>query len=248
MTPDSAISTTEVLHQLKLSCKLPEIVKEAQKHKIIKEKAIALNLAPSEAELQQAADSFRLQNNLISAEATFDWLNTHSLSTEDFEELIATKAMARKLSETMFAEKAKARFYQDRSDYNKARVYEIVLPQFDLALELFYSIQEREFSFWELAHQHIADPEVRRRGGYRGLVTREELKPEVSAVVFAAKPPQILKPIAVGKQAHLLYVEEVIPAELDEATHQAIIQLIFEEWLESQIAKNPPSLVTSRNN
>jgi hypothetical protein len=47
-------------------------------------------------------------------------------------------------------------------------MYEIVLDDEDLAMELFYGIQEGEMSFYEVAHQYIQDMELRRKGGYRG--------------------------------------------------------------------------------
>jgi len=40
------------------------------------------------------------------------------------------------------------------------------------------------------------------------------MKPEISAVVFAAKPPQVLKPIVTSKGVHLILVEEIIEQKL----------------------------------
>lgn len=234
MTENVSISDSKIIRQLKISGQLPTILKNIYTDKIIKDKAQANKITLDEDELQQVADSFRLQNNLISAEATFNWLRKHNLSTEDFEYLIHSKALATKLAHVLFGENAKAYFYEHKLDYTKAAIYEIVLPQFNLALELFYGIQEREFSFWEIAHQYIENIELRRRGGYRGLLSRNELKPEISAAVFAAQPPQILKPILMEQQAHLIYVEEIIQPELNETLHHQIVDSLFEEWLDRQ--------------
>ncbi len=233
MSEKISISEPEIIQQLKISCQLPKILKDIRIHKIINNTAQVQQVILSEEESQQAADSFRLQNNLISAEATFNWLKKYSLTTEDFEYLINTRALKTKLANFLFADKAEAYFYEHQLDYTKAVIYEIVLPQFDLALELFYGVQEREFSFWEIAHQYIADIELRRRGGYRGLLNRSDLKPEISAAVFAAKPPQVLKPIRVDKQAHLIFVEEIIQPEFNEIRHQ-VIERLFTEWLDKQ--------------
>jgi parvulin-like peptidyl-prolyl isomerase len=45
---------------------------------------------------------------------------------------------------------------------------------------------------------------------------RKELKPEISAAVFAAAPPQVLKPILSAKGLHLILVEEIIQPQLDD--------------------------------
>ena len=233
MSKNVSISDQEIIQQLKFSGQLPTILKDIQIQKIINKTAQIKEITLDEDELQQVADSFRLQNNLISAEATFNWLKKNQLSTKDFEHLIHSQALATKVSHILFAESVESYFYEHKLDYTKAVIYEIVLPKFDLALELFYGIQEREFSFWDIAHQYIEDPELRRRGGYRGFLTRNDLKPEISPTIFAAQPPQILKPILVDKQAHLIYVEEIMQPELNETIRHQIIDHLFQEWLDN---------------
>jgi len=114
-------------------------------------------------------------------------------------------------------------------------MYEVVLDDEDLAMELFYGIQEGEMSFYEVAHQYIQDTELRRKGGYRGIVRRKELKPEISAAVFAAKPPQVLKPIVTSSGVNLILVEEIIQPELDNKLRYQILSDLFAGWLKQQI-------------
>jgi len=114
-------------------------------------------------------------------------------------------------------------------------MYEVVLDDEDLAMELFYAVQEGEMSFYEVAHQYIQDTELRRKGGYRGIVQRKELKPEISAAVFAATPPQVLKPIMTSSGVHLIFVEEIVEPELDNKLHYQILSDLFQEWLNQQI-------------
>jgi parvulin-like peptidyl-prolyl isomerase len=113
-------------------------------------------------------------------------------------------------------------------------MYEVVLEDEDLAMELFYALREGEMSFPEVAHQYIQDKELRRSGGYRGIVRRKELKPEISAAVFAANPPQVIKPIVTAKGVHLIFVEEVIPPVLDDKLRFKILSDLFSEWLKLQ--------------
>jgi parvulin-like peptidyl-prolyl isomerase len=101
-------------------------------------------------------------------------------------------------------------------------------------MELFYGIQEGEMSFYEVAHQYIQDTELRRKGGYRGIVRRKELKSEISAAVFAAKPPQVLKPIVTSSGVNLVFVEELIQPQLDKTLAYKIGTDLFSEWLKQQ--------------
>ena len=64
---------------------------------------------------------------------------------------------------------------------------------------------------------------------------RKELKPEISAAVFAATPPQVLKPIVTSSGVHLIFVEEIIQPELDNKLCYQILSDLFERWLKQQI-------------
>jgi parvulin-like peptidyl-prolyl isomerase len=231
MSENSSISPTEVIRYLKLSRQMPDILQNITNQKIIEKTATEQKVIVSEQELQQAADRFRLENNLFTSKDTLKWLEKHGLSVEEFEESIKTSALSIKLAQHLFSDRVEAYFYEHQANYTKAVIYEIVLTDFNLAMELFFGIQEQEFNFWQLAHEYIQDDELRRRGGYSGIMTRNQLKPEISAAVFAANPPQILKPIAVEKCTHLIYVEEIIQPKLDRKLSYKIITQLFNNWL-----------------
>jgi parvulin-like peptidyl-prolyl isomerase len=114
-------------------------------------------------------------------------------------------------------------------------MHEVVLEDEDLAMELFYSIQEGEMSFYDVAHKYIEDKELRRKGGYRGILYRKDLKPEISAAVFAATPPEVLKPIVTSKGVHLILVEEIIERKLDNWLRNKIATDLFNDWVSNSL-------------
>ena len=235
LTQYEQITPDKIIEHLKFSGQMPNVIKGTIDRQIIKQKAIEENIVIEEEELQQAADRFRYENKLLSSQDTLQWLEKHSLSVTEFEELIKSNTTAQKLAQHCFSDRVEAYFYTHQLDYTKAIVYEIALSDFNLAMELFYGIQEGEFSFWELAHQYIQDDELRRLGGYKGIVTRNQLKPEISAAVFAVdNPPQILKPISIGKYSYLMYVEEIIQPVLEQSLRYEIIHQLFKNWLDKQ--------------
>jgi parvulin-like peptidyl-prolyl isomerase len=229
------ISKDDIFHQFKLSCRIPSVIEEILTRKIIGTAAAELGIEVEPTELQQAADNFRLMHKLKSAAQTWAWLQKYSLSLDDFEELVYTNVISVKLSQHLFADKIERFFVEKQLNYMGAFVYEVVLNDEDLAMELFYALKEGEMSFPEVAHQYIQDPELRRAGGYRGMLRRKDLKPEISAPVFASKPPQILKPIVTSKGVHLILVEELIQPQLDEKLHAQILSDLFSKWLKQQI-------------
>jgi parvulin-like peptidyl-prolyl isomerase len=234
MSQSITISSKDILHQVKLSCQIPSIAKEIVTRKIIVSAAAEVGIKVEIEELQKAADNIRLMSKLKSADDTWAWLQKHGLSLDNFEELIYTNVISGKLAHHLFADKVEPFFVEHQLDYAGVVMYEIVLDDEDLAIELFYALQEGEMSFPEVAHQYIQDTELRRCGGYRGIVRRREMKPEISAAVFAATPPQILKPIVTSKGVNLIFVEELIPPQLDKTLAYKIGADLFSEWLKQQ--------------
>nr|AVH79526.1 hypothetical protein [Synechococcus sp. PCC 9341] len=235
MSSEINITDQEIIKQLKLSGKMPEIIEGIVNRQIITQEGNHVQINVETEELQQAADQFRLANNLQSAEETHKWLEKNQLSVEDFEEMLHFSIVSGKLANHLFADKIEPYFYQNQLNYAKVIMYEVILDDEDLAMELYYAIDEDEMSFWEVAHQYIKDQELKRKGGYLGKVKRQELKPEISATVFAANPPQVLKPIMTSQGVHLIFVEEIIQPKLDEKTHYQILADLFSEWLKKQV-------------
>lgn len=235
MSQAITISAQDILQQVKLACKIPSIVEQIVTQKVVKDAAAEAGIKVEAEELQQAADQIRLISKLKTADETWEWLNKNCLSLDDFEEMVYTNVISGKLAQHLFADKIEPWFVEHQLDYAGAVIYEVVLDDKDLAIELFYALQEGEMSFPEVAQQYIQDTELRRRGGYRGIVRRTEMKPEVSAAVFATKAPQILKPIVGAKGVYLIWVEEVIQPQLDEKLQSQILSDLFKFWVKQQV-------------
>lgn len=229
------ITNEDLLHQVKLSCKIPETIEKIIERKIIISAAQEAGIEVTKEELQQASDQMRAMSQLKDAQATWVWLERYGLSLDDFEEIVYITLISKKLINHLFNEQVEPYFFEHQLDYAGAIIYEIILDDEDEAIELFYEIQEGEISFQEAAQQYIQDTELRRKGGYRGKVNRTEIKPEVSAAVFASMSSQLLKPIVTADGVYLVLVEEIIKPELDQKLHQKIMLDLYSEWLEQQI-------------
>lgn len=235
MSEALTVSQDEIVYEIKFSCQIPSVVESILTRKIIARAAGEAGIKVEPEELQQAADGLRLMNKLTSADATWSWLQKHSFSLDEFEELVYANVISSKLAQHLFTEKVESFFVEHQLDYAQVVMYEIILDDLDLAMELFYALAEGEVSFPQLAHQYIQDTELRRKGGYRGILHRADLRAEISAAVFAASPPQILKPILTSKGVHLILVEELIEPRLSEMLRLKILSDLFSQWLKRQI-------------
>ncbi|MBE7384954.1 MAG: peptidylprolyl isomerase [Leptolyngbya sp. SIO1E4] len=231
------ITPEELLHQIKTLAQIPALEEAIATRRIVQSTAHSLGISATPQELQQAADQFRYRNRLQSTQDTFNWLDRHQLTVDDFEEMIRGNVLFTKLAEHLFSEKVEPYFYEHRRHFEQAVLYEVVFEDEDLALECFYAIQEQEISFPEVAHRYIQDQELRRVGGYRGAISRQDLKSEISPAVFAATPPTVLKPILTAQGSHLIFVEDIIPACLTEALNAQIQTELFKNWLREKSNK-----------
>ena len=231
------ISNEDIIYHLKISCQIPSLLEAIATRKVITETAEKAGITVEIAELQRSADSLRLANKLIKAEETWEWLQKHYLSLDNFEEIAHLNILSTKLAHHLFAEKVEPFFYAHQLNYSAAVTYEVILDDEDLALEIFYALQEGEISFQEIARQYIQNPEIRRAGGYQGIRKRSDFRPEIASLVFAANPPQILKPVITQKGVHIIIVEEIIEPELNEQMRVQILGDLFTNWLKDQVNK-----------
>ncbi|MBE5230175.1 MAG: peptidylprolyl isomerase [Microcystis aeruginosa PMC 728.11] len=235
MSQSITITAEDILKQVKLSLKTSELIEAIITHKVIANTAEEVGIKLEAEELQEMADKYRKMYKLLSEEDTWAWMKKNHLSLDDFEEFVYYQGLASKLAVHLFADKIEPYFYEHQLDYAGVVMYEVVLEDEDLAMELFYSIQEGEMSFYDVAHKYIEDKELRRKGGYRGILYRKDLKPEISAAVFAATPPEVLKPIVTSKGVHLILVEEIIERKLDNWLRNKIATDLFNEWVSNSL-------------
>lgn len=235
MDKNLSISTLDIIHNLKLSCQIPDIIETIASQLIITEAAKKLGIEVTEAELQQEGDRLRLEKKLATAKDTWAWLDKHHLSVKDFEELVYNSLVSKKLANHIFAPQIEKFFYENRVNYEAAVTYEVVFEDRDLAFELFYAVQEGEITFPEIARMCIEEPELRRAYGYQGVKYRKDFRPEIAAAVFANCPPGILKPVTTPKAVYLIWLEDIIEPELDEKLREKIISELFTDWLKKQV-------------
>ncbi|TRV43692.1 MAG: peptidylprolyl isomerase [Microcystis panniformis Mp_MB_F_20051200_S9] len=235
MSKTITITNEDILQQVKLSFKLPEILEEVIKRKIIESVAEEMGFSAETEELQEAADQLRLTHRLVGSDETWQWLEKFGLSLDNFEEVAKIKVLTKKLAKHFLVDKIDPYFYENQLNYSEAVLYEVIVDNEDEAIEIFFTLQEDEITFFDVAQKYIKDKELKRKGGYLGSIKKTDMKPEISAKVFASNPPQLLKPIVTAKGVHLIKVEEIIQPELTESLRYQILADLLGNWLNQQI-------------
>ena len=230
-----SIEPDEIVDFLGKNGQLKEICQKVLHQKIVKQAAQARNLIIEAEEIQEQAERLRRQKHLEKATDALAWLKDQLITADIWEAGIRDCLMAKKLAESIFSKEVEKFFAQNRLDFEQLLLYQIIVPYEQLALEIFYQIEEEEMSFYQAAHIYDIDERRRHQCGYEGKLYRWGLKPNIAAVVFSARPREIIRPIKSDQGHHLLMVEEFIPAELTPETYQSIIDRMFNEWLTSEL-------------
>ena len=235
MTINTEVTDADILEQIKLSCKIPELTEQVMVKRIIQDEAEKAEIELGVSELQAAADNFRARNGLTSAKSTQMWLSINQLSLDEFENIIRLELLGNKLKDVVLADQVEKYFYQHQLEFDRVALSEVILENKELAMELYYAVREGEMKFSDIAGQYIKDVDLRRKGGYLGERQRKDLNPEMFSVFSAANPPQVIKPIASAQGFRLLWVEKIIKAELDEKLYGEIKNQLFVEYLRNKI-------------
>jgi putative peptide maturation system protein len=224
------ISFSEVLKLAKLTGQL-QFIQDAVDAALIRQAATERGLNASDDELQRAADDFRIEHELHTAEATTNWLAEKRLTFEDWESLIELSLIRDKLRERIAAGKVEQHFVENRPAFDSAAISGLVVKDEDVARELRAQIVEDGADFYTLARQYSIDARTKPAGGYSGEVSRELMEAAVEAAVFGAPAGKIVGPFKTDDGWQLIKIESLHLATLTDALRETIKSLLFEEWL-----------------
>lgn len=144
MSIDFNITTEDILEQLKISRKIPEIMEQILTRRIIRAEAKNIGVKVEIPELQDAADLFRAKNRLISAKITERWLEMNQLSLDEFETIIHLELLSEKLKNKVLTDKVEQHFYQHQLDFG----WNNLSGNSVSAIHRIFKWQNDEFGIW----------------------------------------------------------------------------------------------------
>lgn len=225
---DVTLSLGDWLGSLRQRGRLRPLLREAAIEQFLVSRAVQAGLTVSAEELQQAADAFRRQYGLLSAEQTHAWLGGEGLSVLDFEDVLERDLLIDRLKDHLTRGQIAAHFAANQAGYARAGLRLILVAREDEAREMLTQVNEGG-DFAELARAHSRHPS-RAQGGLLGEVPRWQLPPAAEAV-FGARQGDVVGPVAGPEGFSLFLVESLTPAELDGPTTALIRQQLFDAWL-----------------
>jgi len=231
VTPDDVIKFLSFTDQSDGIIRHVILYKEAEK------KAAELGLIIPDEDLQEYADNFRKMHGLDTAEDTYAFLSSKGLTEDDFEQFCEGALSIIRLKDHLSDKnKIEEYFVNNRSDFDRARISEIVVKDKNLANEIIIQVSEEGEDFHALAKRYSTDMTTKYSGGYIGEISRKMLDQGTAAKVFNASPGDLIGPFEREGTFRLILVEEIKKAELNDSVIEVIKERLFNDWF-SQVIK-----------
>lgn len=227
---------TEILAYLRRTCKIAELATAAERDALVLQLCEQLNITLSDQEWQAAGDAFRAEHHLLGAAETLTWLDRQRITVEDWSQGIRVALLTKKLQEYLFGENVDGHYLNNREQYRRVAVSQILVSELSEALRLLQLLRQGQASFSALALEYSKGKRSKENGGFVGVRFLAELIPEIAAAIADAEAGQLIGPISTKFGCHILRVEKWFVAELTPEVRDHILATLFQLWLQNHDA------------
>lgn len=227
-----SIHSHELLPLLASYKLIPQLVSET-----IIDQTIA-NITCTAEETEQAIQQLYQQWHLESEDQQQAWRSYYELTQAQIEQMATRSLRIQKFAEQTWGHKLHSYFLSHKHRLDQVIYSLIRVKDRDLVNELYFRIAEGEQSFSELATQHSQGAE-RQTGGVLGPFEFGTLSPNLARLLYYAPIGEVQPPEGFGEFYAIVRVEQRIPAQLDAAMRQRLLEENFNNWLKEQLAQLP---------
>lgn len=185
-------------------------------------------------EQAQWVQEFWQQQQVTTPEQQQAWLKRHHLTPEQVVVVATRPQRLQRFKEVTWGAEVESYFLKRKAQLDRV-VYSLIRThQPGIAQELYFRISEGEQSFAEAAKQFSQGPEAS-TGGLIGPMPLGKLHPSLTKLLSVSQPGQVWPPVQLANWWVVVRLEQLLPAQLDEATRQQLLDELFQNWLENQI-------------
>jgi parvulin-like peptidyl-prolyl isomerase len=186
-------------------------------------------------EVANARQQFCQQRQISTESALQGWLKNHYLTPEALDTLVVRSLRIEKFKQQTWENHLESYFLKRKRQLD--RLVYLLLRTRDsyLAQELYLRIQGKEQSFVDLAREYSQGSEAQ-TGGFVGPVEAGTLHPGMVQRLITSQPGELLTPMRLGDWIVIVQLEKIIPAQLDMAMRQRLLNELFENWLTERMS------------
>ena len=222
-----ASTLLEKLEQYQL---MPQLVQEM----VIDQAVGAIDCDP-----QAAMQAYCASRGIFSQEQQQAWCQQQQIDTTQM-----TAAAIREFRLTKFKEETwggaqlESYFLQRKTQLDRVRYSLIRTKDASLAQEIYFRLNDDGASFADLARQYSEGQESK-TGGLVGPVELSVPHPVLARMLMVSKPGQLWAPTQIGEWLVIARLDQFLPAQLDDAMRQRLLNERFQEWVQQQIQETP---------
>lgn len=225
------LSDADILSRLANYQMMPKFLRES-----IIDQAID-SISYTEAELAIAHQQFYEQNQLTDT-VRQDWLAWQQMSQEFLETIFIPRLLKiEKFKHQQWDHKLESYFLQRKSSLDQVIYSLIRVEDAEMAEELYFRIDANEQSFADVARQYSQGAEAQ-VNGLIGPVELGSIHPSLARLLEISQPGQLWQPMPIGKWIFIVRLETLIPAQLNPAMRQRLLEELFEIWIQEQMQQS----------
>lgn len=227
---DRALTPADVVPLLQSYGMLPALIKEL----VIDQAIAAVTLTPEQT--TQALEQFLQANQLTTPEQQQAFLTQRGLAEGDLAKLAERALKLQQYKLDTWGHQVESYFLQRKSGLDRV-LYSLIRTQdAGLAQELYFRVQDDGQPLADLARQYSEGQEAQ-TGGLIGPVELSVPHPALARLLAISQPGQLWPPTRVGEWFVVLRLEKFLPARLDAATRQRLVDELFNTWLGEQVQR-----------
>ena len=174
------------------------------------------------------------RSGLDNVEDLEEWRRARGLSLEELEQLVSFDTRLARVSHWIWSQEVPGLFLQRRGEFDQVVLTMLRLHDPDLATELYFQLQEGEYSFHELVERHANEADRLRRGVV-GPVPVNRLNPLLTRVVRRYQPGELIPPLDINGVVHLIQVDSHQPGRLDDQLRGQLLTECRNRWQREQL-------------
>lgn len=219
------------LEYLRASGQFGALKAAAQREALILQLCDRLGITVDDATLQASGDRFRHQHRLTTVVQMLAWLDAQQITVEDWTEGIRRQLLTQLLQSQLFGESIDNHYLQNRSDYDRIALSQIIVATKPEAIALLPTLQQHPERFAAIALEVSIAKDVQQTAGFMGVVYQTALAPGVAGAIAPLSSGDISQPVMMAKGVHLFKVEKRYPTTLTPAVHHEMMALLLDQWL-----------------
>jgi parvulin-like peptidyl-prolyl isomerase len=183
---------------------------------------------------QQYAERYQVTNQ----EQLQQWLSNNQITEEFFTDLAVRDYKVEKFKKEQFGNKLESYFMTRKSQLDRAIYSLIRTDDIGIAQEVYFRLCDGEETFDTLSRKYSQGAEAQ-TGGLIGPVELSTPHPAIANLLATNPSGKICPPIQLAQWYAIVRLEQMIPAQFDDAMKVRMTNELFQTWLQKEMQPVP---------